>query len=142
MNNDKNKLLGKLILGALILFVIAYHIMWPCFPYESYFCRGEYADSVAQPLGIASMVLGATFFLFLFLPSLVFRIWKKFAMIFLPLAFIWIALTNTVGGFLSPDKEGITFFLSAIYGVITGTIILVGGSVAFSRRIKEKSSSR
>lgn len=54
-----------------------------------------------------------------------FNAWKKFAIIYLPIAFLLILITPRTGGFISPDSEMVSLWLAGIFFVVSVAIILV-----------------
>ena len=70
--------------------------------------------------------------LLLFLRQEVFKTWSKFAMVAIPLAVIWIALTPVQSGSsaiaglgIAEDRESVTWIVSILFLVISLIIIAV-----------------
>lgn len=118
----------KLIFICLGVFLVSFSLTLPCDPSAKWICTGKYGEAV-QPLGIYSAILVLILVLLLFVSNRVRKYWKRFSYVFLPIVAIWIFFTPTGGGGMGPDREGITFFTAAIYGSISGLIIL-GGIIA------------
>jgi hypothetical protein len=77
-----------------------------------------------------------TFSVFYYLPETFYRAWKWFAIWYIPLAVLWIAITDSGGGFLAPDREGVLFFTSALYGIVTVSIILITAIIIGVQKIR------
>lgn len=135
--NYKKKI-NKWILTCICFFLAAFLFMLPCYPSENYRCDGKYMDLIGQPIGISALVLLITFLLLRWLPESVYIAWKKFAKGFLPLAVLLILITGTSGGGMAPDREGVLYFLSAVYGFITVFIILITLVILCIKKLKNK----
>jgi len=107
-----------------------------CFP-EQYSCRGI-LNSIGDPLFYGFFALSIIFFILLFLPR-TFKVWKKFALWFIPLAtllFIFYPEPGS-GDYFSPYPEQVFQWVSAFYvGASLGIIL-----TALISNIRERKGS-
>lgn len=129
------------IIISLVLFLISFALATPsgfC-SWDLFFCGEAFGENVAFPIWFGSGILLLTFLFLLFLPEAIFHTWKKFAIVYIPLAAIWVGITGagSSGSGLGADAEGILFFTSGLYGVITALIIFIKGTLIFLRNRKK-----
>lgn len=79
--------------------------------------------SVGEPLLFGAIPLFITFLILLFLRKETYDTWKKFAIVYLPLAFILIFTTPVSSGFLQMDRELMSLWTAGIFLVISLGII-------------------
>jgi hypothetical protein len=88
-----------------------------------------YVNKFFTPLGtfleFFSLAFAVVFFILLFTDVYVFSYWKKFTLIFFPLATLFVILMPSISeGFVGIDKELATIFLAALFFVISLGIII------------------
>src|SRR3989344_3578725 len=118
----RNKNAKYLLIASVVLIVIGYFIFNPqylgsCEPNQNGYCRIELSRSLGEPLVLASLVgLFPVSLILMFIKEEVFKTWSKFAMVAIPLAVIWIALTpvqsssGAIAGIgIAEDRESVTW---------------------------------
>lgn len=119
-----------ILLGSIVGFIIAVVLTSPsslglC-PAGDRFCFDPYDEIIGQPLGIFSVCLFFLSLILLIMHEQVFRVWLKFAVIFLPVAIILIAITPSTSGSIDPiEREPVTLFLAVVFFVTSLIIIAI-----------------
>src|SRR3989344_3046175 len=127
----------KILLGAsLLLFVLglvfAFSEEVGLCQYNEISCINLYSEGLAQPLILGMLALVITLIALLFIRQEVFKAWSKFALVAIPLAVIWIALTPVQSGSgaiaglgIAETRESVTWIASIAFFAISLLIILV-----------------
>lgn len=101
------------------------------------FCRDIIGDMIGVPVGFFSMILFTLSFILLFTREAVFYSWKKFAIVYLPIAAILLFLTAGESGggigFAAIDGEIISWWLAGLFLSIS---LLIIGSKSWKLRGK------
>ena len=131
----KNKKAGYITLLALIGVSIAQFtdpVLLGICPTNASTCIFEFTETYTQPLGLISLSLIFISIVLLFLWPEVFKTWSRFAMVAIPLAVIWIALTpvqsssGSIAGLgIGDDRESVTWFVSIFFLAVSFIIIAV-----------------
>lgn len=82
----------------------------------------RFVDSVSQVM-ISLFGCLAIVFLVLHFAKAGYVTWKKFAVIYIPISLILIAVTPENAGFMNPDRELMTWFLSGLFLLISLAVI-------------------
>lgn len=87
----------------------------------------EPLEIVAEPLFFLSIPFLLVIIILFFRPKETFDVWKKFAIIFLPLSIILIAITPVTSYDMMFDynKEKITWIMSGLFFVISLMVIII-----------------
>src|SRR3989338_3349372 len=88
------------------------------------FCRNILEDTVGVPVGLFSVALFVLSIILLFLQEKVFRAWVKFAKWYLPIVAVIIIIFPAQAGFLSPDRETITWLTAGVFLIASLSIII------------------
>lgn len=119
-------ILGASILGLAVAFILTSPSYLGICPMEDKYCLDPFDEIVGQPLGIISICLFVISLALLFTKHQIFTTWSKFAMIFLPIATVLVAITPTIGGaIIDFDKESLALFLSGVFLIASLAIITV-----------------
>lgn len=115
---------------VIIFFAAGILVMLPCDPQRNYVCDGVYGDQVGQPLFMGSFALALVFLILLFLPQPYFKNWLKYAAWYIPVAALWIIMSDVIcGGGLGLgmcfDKELATWWSSGIYLILSLVVIAI-----------------
>ncbi len=118
--------LNWLVIGLLafsIVGIVAGYILFHAFQFnicgQSLFCTD--LMNKGNALFYSMQAIGAVFLVLLFVPQ-AFSAWKKFAIWFLPLMFIYFAIYKNEGFFSIPE-ESIYRFLSIVYVLVSLILI-------------------
>jgi len=105
--------------------------------YNEISCVNLYSEGLAQPLILGMLAVAITLIILLFIRQEVFKTWSRFAIVAIPLAVIWIALTpvqsssgGTFGLGIAETRESVTWIASIAFLVISLIIILFKSSRA------------
>jgi len=118
--------------GVLVLTVVAWIMVAPdyiglCPSYGEdgfYSCVDKYI-TIAEPSALVLSVLFVAFLFSLFVDNRVFRAWKKFTFIVIPVIVVVIGTTSEYGStFIDFDRELATWWLSGVYLVISIFLIV------------------
>ncbi len=99
-----------------------------CAPDKTFTCIEPIGNNIGQPLFMGSIALVIVFLILFFLPPIYFKAWLKYAAWFIPVAVIWIAMSDvTCGGYLPLcfDKELATWWSSGLYIVLSLVVIVM-----------------
>ena len=96
------------------------------------FIREEYIrifkESIENVLVLFSLTILSSLIPLYFLKEAVYKTWGKFALVYLPLAILWIATSDPFGGRgyvgILDSREQVTFFVSGLFLVISFIIII------------------
>ncbi len=108
-----------------------------------------YHGGIGGPLFFGGSALLITFLILVFLPNSFYKAWKDFAIWYIPIAAIWIAMTDPYGwgggifgfGLATIFDEGriaILRLLTSLYGIIFTIIILVKSAIIMWKYIRDK----
>lgn len=85
-------------------------------------------------IGFFSLAFAIIFFVSLFVNIHVFNYWKKFVLIFFPLAIFFVLLMPSIsGGFVGIDKELATLFLAGLF-LASSVGIIIWKSIQLSKK--------
>ena len=125
--NHKKKLILLIVLSLIVIFggyVLSYPEKFNICGQEQWSCISFFSFQIGEPLFIGGLSLLLTFILLLFFSQEIFNVWKKFAVWYIPIAIILLAITPTSdSAFLAPDREIITWFTSIAFLVVSLIII-------------------
>ncbi len=119
-------LISSIMLVAIILFYANRDYIGICPPYDV--DGGGCFDnltSVLVPVLFALLIAISVLIVKLIVQSSVFTAWKKFAVVYLPVAALLIALSPRSCGFMCFDREMTTTWMGAMYVIISLIIIIV-----------------
>lgn len=119
--------------SAVFILVAATIFIWSdVVPWEASIRNSNYSfyATILEPLFFASAALSLSLLVLYFLPKVVFDIWWKFAVVYIPVCvLLFVLLADSGGGFGIPSftpPDGTAMFFSALYLIITLGIIIVG----------------
>jgi len=122
-----NLVVIRFLILTFALFVVGVALLFPsnfgfC-PSNVGGCAFRLEEAFAQPVLISTVALFVIFLLLLFLNPLFFVSWKKFAIWYIPVASLLIAITPTIANDFAPDRELVTLFLSGLYVALSLLVI-------------------
>lgn len=135
---NHRKIIGILFVlsfvGALLGFVLIYPESFGMCKdslgnfYETFCYEYEYEESFGEPFLAALLPTIVTLFVLLFVPQYVYVAWKKFVLIYFPLAILWIVMTpkSCLGCWLIsfPERESVAWIAGSGFAVISFLIII------------------
>ena len=118
-----------IIIFSIFVFIIGFILTEPvamgiCDSNARFSCIRPLSD-IGQPLAMGPISLFLISLILLFFSREVFDAWKKFAVVYIPLAIIWLALTPTsCSSLVCPDREMVTWYTSIGFFLISLGIII------------------
>ena len=131
-HNEQTKKINLLLLLLSIAgIMVGYSIIFPervglCVPNSvDRSCELKFPSSeLGEPLYWGSVALASIFLILLFVPREVFKTWRKFAVPYIILATLLIAITPVHGNLATPNREQVTWWLSGLYVILSLIVIL------------------
>jgi len=125
---DRKFIILLLIIGivtAAVGFMLSDPISLEICRHNDISCDSAIGEGVGQPLMMGSVVFLIITFILLFTSQQVFNVWKKFALVFIPLGALAIIFTPiTCHEFICFDKESVIWAVSGLYIAISLLIIV------------------
>ncbi|MFA4872833.1 MAG: hypothetical protein WC659_02765 [Patescibacteria group bacterium] len=138
-----NKNFIKILLGLSLCGCVAGYILWfpekfgVCAPQDRFSCIYPLSERIGQPLLILMSGLSIVSFILLFLPIVIYPVWKKFVFIISPLVLLWVIFTPVqCSGLLGAcfDKK-LTSLVSTVIFIIGSLTVFI---IKYISIIREK----